>query len=799
MKTLPKSSTFFLKCSRLSTLELYQDMAGKGEPIHACSVCDRLCSVSTCALCTSIISGKKNRSWSHHIREEIHDRARTMLGEVGRTAQQRWKHILHHTTHSEEVTWAHLPQHTDPVVSQPGSSEELNQIIQSLSDGVRLTAQQRNMLLDGFTLHDGSRVSFSSSKLMVNGRTMPFEVPVVSFLTLLTSPKKRIGWDLSKLFSIFGTLNLNYQRKAMNDRQRFGRPPRLHPLQKPGADALFNWIQWMAEEHLIPPKHYTLTPIGAWARDIKNRLSSGRGRNKFDSYIVDAFKHHPSSLRALSEYPWMNRWVSYVGTTQDATDRPWPFAIEGMKLKLKVRSVNNAARKTPVPVEPGVWAFLLSSILSPITSDEGELLYALQYNWTAQTTQLHEVPAPLRRSIQFLNEVIDGNSNQVHIHNNRLLVVGKLGHFYEVRVGKGVHSAPFIIEAIRSLEPRRTYPLCIHSGTFHATVPLGDTIAAVVLSLVDDINVATSIDSLALELHSTSPLGFPRTLEDAHIPLLDSTNLAAFVQHAVRRRQSITWLPPEMRRATNAQARRQGNFAPLFNRQHEFNAHHRHDLERSLLARTNTLVQHAIAANRPPPLPQFIEMWHTSLSSDEGGSSGTGHDDHLYHRIHGRNEWMFLRNFAEAETVHPIGDAREGERRYCELFPLLWEAMMLHPVGSTLRISQQNNGVINFQHCNLSLTVRNPQERRIMCRFATLLGYREREPAQGMMILERRGGPRNNARRDLTLLLNRSQGNLGVRGAPPWWWHYRDVCQAPAQAPEFRWELEQEYRDDIRR
>ena len=85
-----------------------------------------------------------------------------------------------------------------------------------------------------------------------------------------------------------------------------------------------------------------------------------------------------------------------------------------------VRSKNDATRKTSVPDKPEIWAFLLSSAFSPITSNAGELLYALQYNWTSQNTESQEIAAPLRRSIQFLREVIDGNADRIFIHDERI-------------------------------------------------------------------------------------------------------------------------------------------------------------------------------------------------------------------------------------------------------------------------------------------------------------------------------------------------------------------------------------------
>ena len=777
-------------------------------PTAVCEVCGHQSSENPCRLCASITVRKSNTKWSHDIRDSAHQQSRILIGGTDQTAQQRWRNLKRNTAELKDVEWAKLADNTlDPVLSSPCGPEELKAIIQRISNGVRLTTLQRLHLVSGFLLHDGVQISFIGKDLLVNGRTMPTAVPIVSLLNVLASKSARTGWDLTKLFVVFGSMNTKNIASVEPGRlPRYYRRRNIRPsLQKPGASALFTWIQWMAEEHLTPPENYSLNPIGVWAHDVRERL--GRvGRRKFDQSLVDAFKNHPRGLEQLDGFPWLERWHSYMATNQHDSLIEWPFVIVGDKLKILVRTKNNASRKTAVPDEPGVWAFLLASAMSPLTSNAGELLYALQCNWTSQTVTGNVISAPLRRSIQFLREVIDGNSDRVFVHDEHILVIGRLGHFYDVRIGKGAHNAPFIIESVDSLESRITRPICIHDGTFHSTVPLGDTLVSVILALLDDINTSTKIDSLRHHLAFHSPLGFPPKVTEKHLRFFNQKDIKSFEQivreHRSRDVNYIHWLPqntpPNENNAWEMRGNR--NMMHLLRRNNARNRRmwqHEADNNRALRTyRTEMLIEHALAADSALPHPQFIELWHKSFDEMPRELPDT-HLHQLYDQVHGRNEWMFLRNFGRDENHYPIGDVRNGERRFCEIFPRIWEALMRHPIGATFRMGVLDGGNLTFENCHLAVTIRSAQERRMIRRFSTLLGYVEHGRHENNIEFIRRDHPRNQARRDLTLLLNRAQDTLGARGAPPWWWHYAEVIQAPMGAPpfEFRWELEQDLRD----
>ncbi len=776
-----------------------------------CHVCGQRKEESPCLLCSSMIRGGPKTDWDYEIDQTLHNEIAAKLGGPHPNTRRRWNSLEDAFTDSKEVDWARLDEQVDPVLEQPATKDELERITGEIEQGVKLSSEDRLVLHQGFLMRDGLHFSFQDEQLSMNGRQLPRKVPVVSLLRVLSSPKLRMGWDLSKLMVVFGCTNSSGE--GVN--RQGGEIPRgrIHYMEhrremrrnnQPNRRAVFatlTWIGWMAEEHIPPPPNHTLHPLAAWARDIQQRLNT---RSGFDGNVAEAFLNHPQGLEELNHYPWLQRWSEFRGTTQSHAPVKWPLRIVGNKFKLRVRSKTGASIYTNVPEKPAAWALLLSLSLSPITSHAGETMFAIQHNWTSIAASPALVPAPLKRSIKFLSEIIEGNSERVFVQDKHLLVVGRLGHFYEVAVGKGVHMAPFVIRSVDGLSPRRTNPICIHHGTFHSSVPLGDTMASVVLTLLDDVGASQQIGSLLTNLACQSPLGFPSTLDAPHLAMLHEATLNQLVAAIEARgtRGGPFWLAEQP-----GQNRGRNNQRPRHNDDLHFNYLMRRNRHRqgrgagsSPSGQVQNLVAHAAAAKRPVPITALANMWRESLIShtEEQDEAQEGAGERFNHYINDfqRDDWMFIRNHGEAEADAPIGDIRNGERRYCEVFPRIWEAMLLQPIGSSLTLSVADGGDLIFEHCMLNVTLRNGAERRLTRRFADLAGYVEQGQDGGRMTFLRRDHPRQWARRNLSESLNRAQERFGFRGAPPWWWHYMEANQAPDHLPEFRWELSVDLRDN---
>ncbi|MCH1617044.1 MAG: hypothetical protein L7R83_05980, partial [Candidatus Poseidonia sp.] len=144
------------------------------------------------------------------------------------------------------------------------------------------------------------------------------------------------------------------------------------------------------------------------------------------------------------------------------------------------------------------------------------------------------------------------------------------------------------------------------------------------------------------------------------------------------------------------------------------------------------------------------------------------------------------------------GDVRDGERRWCEVFARAWEVLVLQPLGSNVRIPNEDGLPLSFEHAALQLTVRSQLERNFLRRIAQNLGYVLEVENGHDTLFVRRDHPRPNSRLRLTDLLRDAQERQRVRGAPPRWWNYVDVVEPPRDVPHFRWQLQIDYTDDRR-
>ena len=768
-----------------------------------CSVCEHPSKTSTCLLCDSIITTKKSQQWTYQIGPNIHDEAIRMLGSGNKTAPKRWKSIVEQTSQSKDVQWARLSDMSlDPLLQSPCTEGELDEIKDRISQGQRLFNPQKRFLQQGFQLVGNVHVSIVEGMVLINGASLPTKLPLLTVINLLCSKKKRIGWDLEKIIIALGSMNK--ESIAPNHQNRIPRRflelnQVIDSIQKPGAAAVLSWIEWVSENSLAPPKNLLSHPLGAWSRDVRSRLVTPNC-SKFEGHLKEAFVYHPPTFESLVKFPWISRWMAYSSCSQEKAIRPWPLQVVNESLKFIVRAKNNSSRKTSVPDEPAILALLLSYAYSPFSSEAANLLYALQYNWTNSESSVPSISSPIKRSIQFLRQVIDSNSDRIFVHDQHMLVIGRLGHFYEVKVGRGAHGAPFVIKTVDSLEPRGTTSLCIYDSAFHSTVPLGDTIVSVLLALIDDVTTSGKIDSLQKHLCYNSPLGFPNLLLDRHLQFLHTSTLAEFKQIVSQQQGShIKWLKQSPQENENDYEHIQGrNMMHLFRRNIAFNRNRWpfDNNRRSRNSRCSTLVEHAVAADSALPHPQFIELWHESL--ENGEEEDYIHDNRYLHRRLNR-EYRHLQAPIATNNRLPTGDIRNGERRFCEVFTRVWEAMMHHPIGSTFRMGVVDGGDLTFEHCHLGVTLRTQQERRLIRRFATLLGFVEHGTSGQHVTFIRRDHARSTAFRDVSAFLNRIQDTTYATNTAPWRWHYSGVVETPAKIPEFRWELEQDLRDTKRK
>lgn len=779
-------------------------MANKGEK---CQVCEsKAITRGLCALCDSMTKQSKNKTWGKDVHPEASEKAVQYIGGGDKTSKKRWECFQTSVLDTKLTDWARLDENLDPVLSFPCSREKGLQICHDLENGVRLTSKDRSILHQGFEMIGDIRLSFLSSKAIINGRELPNDIPVASVVRMLFDSKGRLGWDLNQLIYALGSIQIPSDT-TIQERLQFRRRQRRRHTDRDSLLATLSWIEWMSEENITPPENHRIHPLSAWARDLRTSIAKVGGMI-FHETVNAAFHNHPNGLDQLSDFPWVEQWQDYRCPSTYNNPTKWPLKIFGMNLRLIVRTKSNGTRLAIIPDKPAIWASLIALSFSPASSLNGHLLYAIQYNWTNQKDILTHIDSPLRRSIQLLNEVISGSSSEVYIEHDTILVIGRLGHFYEVKVGEGAHGAPYIIRHIKSLNPRKSQLICIHSGRFHSNLPLGDIIASVVLSLIDDVTTSRKVESLRNELIDNQPIGFPALLSEEYTKLISKDSLKDFTK-TISRTTSVypKWLSrnekewsriEEQGFAAEERVRQQFNFIMRRNRYFvELGEQAAKETPKTDKAR-EIINNDLELGNKSPSTDKLVKIWKETFSSNQEPPASQGLFGQYWNQFRGRRDWMFLRNYGRPEQEYPIGDIRNGERRYCEVMPRIWEALMLHPIGSQVVIPTVTGKEISFQYCQLKVTLRDNREIRLLKRFLTILGYHEDDGDQfeRSQIYYRRDHPRPRNRRMLTQTLSNFQRTLGARGAPPWWWHYADVVEPPCEIPEFRWQLEEDLSDN---
>ena len=796
-------------------------MDSDGEQI--CNACNNIIDSGTlCSLCQSIVGNTLGVDWNVVLSMREHEEGIELIG--GRditSSRQRWTKLRDNVVGTPDVTWARLRDYEDPIHSLPCSVEQLQEIIHLMKEGHRLQHEERRLLQIGFALNDGKLLSFLQDTAILDGRKLPAPVPVILLLTLIADEKKRKGWNISKLVSAMGSLV--HEANNVREQEHYGRVYNdwrrhrmMQRMQRRGARegrvkrndckkrpllAMLNWLQIESEDRLSIEESNGNHPLSAWARDVRLRIHTAH-QTTFNNEVIEGFANHPRGCLDLITSPWVSRWLNHRPTNRPFALKDWPLKLARNKWQFRVRTKAGNSRLTTIPNDPIIWAYLISAVFSPLESQIGLNLLAIQSNWAASHDETIEISAPVRRSIDFLYQIIGANPNKIFVQSNRILVIGRLGHFYEVRVGKGAHGSPFIIGAVKSLGPHVAQPLCIHHGTFHAEVPLGDTIASVVLSLLDDVTLAARVDSIKLEIVTSPPFGFSTKITAEERAFIDAAALEQLRDSINNPRHPIMWYDHENEHPT-PQGRRA--LQHLLDRNIDvgfevnwYGGENVHRMQQKTKIRNKKHVNatlREINQGNAPPIEDFVKDWRQDVSimlPEEGVDNEL---EYVANPPHGQL-WMYLRNHRQPGNHGIIGDIRNGERRWCELMPRVWQAMQLQPLGSTLRVGEQNMQEMSFEHCNLRVTMRNRVEGRAIVRLAELLGYVEDGVYNGQMVLVRRDHPRPNARRSMTRIIEALQQRFGARGAPPWWWHYAEAQEAPQEIPEFAWELEEDLRDE---
>ncbi len=742
-----------------------------------------------CDWCQSIIDFQPRKGWQVHLPPEQHERAITLIGDPSATSARKWNTLSDNSHHLDHVQWARLPEPTEPILQPPHSWDAFQDLADAVLRGDGLSLQQEAMLREGIVFHDESTLRYLDSTWNLNGIPLPGLSLFVAF-SLFGDAEKREGWDIPALLLCVTSVNPEHRQQSPMIQRYLPGPRNLRPPYRPLASML-TWLSTRLQvDRTLDMRPEDCVPMMAWAHDIQTRMFERQPRN-MEGMFRKALSNHPPGLFHVYDSPWMRAWQSLESNVHQSETQKWALDLNAKALRFRIRTKSGLLRLIKVPSQPALWALLSSLSLSPLNSEAGSLLMSLQHNWAVPYVEEPQPSKPLIRSMEFCHEIMNGLDQKVFLQHAQALIIGRLGHVYEVAVGHGQHGAPYTIQHVIDIEPSLKHPICIHSGRFSNTLPLGDTMGGVVLSMVNDVVASEQVDSLESLLFSQAPFGFPRqSIPRPWLDALDVEGLSQQLGHPYLGEQ-LRWYRREIQQEP---ARRQGQGLHELLLRNRFNGRNRSRTSERWVARFHTVFDREGRF----PHDELVAEWRTTVTPYLRGHEPKHMEGEFFGRF---EEGYFNRRYhhlmphRRMDDIHEEGDIRDGERRWCEVFARVWEVLIHQPLGATFSLPAEDGLPITFEHAALQVTVRSDIERQFLMRIGRVLGYVKHDDSDAHSMFIRRDHPRPNARLQLTDLLRDAQQRQRVRGAPPRWWNYVDVVAPPYMAPHFRWQLQIDHRD----
>ncbi|MGB0393851.1 MAG: hypothetical protein ACPGE8_01495 [Candidatus Poseidoniaceae archaeon] len=738
---------------------------------EACGICQDENIDTNCSICIRCVELTEESKWAPSLPLEVHQRMADVLGGPVRSLRKRWKNLERFMAHTPDVDWARLDDpEMDPVRMSPFPEEEEKIFIEKLENRSGISGYEKERLEEGFLMSDGTLLSFVDGRMWIDGRSHEARIPTEQYLLLLMNPDERKGWDLTKLFlavsGLYQTIDLQGrpQRYMHRFHRLFGHMERelLSPF-----DA-FVQSSFLLDQNERRKKKSMFQEEETWTHELMSRLSGRRPRQRI-KFARRFIRNNENKMLPPSKWPWVQRWAE-VSKNADHSNVSYPFMVstKGV-LSLRTLSKNGSVRRAPIPFHPGLLAGLISWGSSPHASKQGEWLIATQMNWSSAYENAETADVPFRRSMQFLRGVLEQFPNDTWVHRDRLLVRGMLGHFYEIRISRGAHNAPFKIHGVGKKATQR-HSICIHTGKYHRDIPIGDTIAIVVLSLLSDVTTAKRVNSLQMHLMTQPPIGFPQNKSgvDPRTFYKAGEEGYRFPMHPLIFREeggpkhidlnSLELMPDEavvndwrIRPVADASFDPPGHLNPAFDFELDF--------DEGRIQEGDFYLQH----ERPP----HIERIRNNI-------------------IEYRNHVMDHRNI----LLH-VEDDQEQRRqphddqfhRWYRTMPLVWEALSLQPIGHQVELGGVR-GVFRMQGCRLRLTIRSAQEEDALRRMLEILGYRHVRYRELNQVYIRRDFPIADPRQALRELMQPMTEEFGFANIEDYILRFIEVGRPPDRMPE---------------
>ncbi|MDP7313034.1 MAG: hypothetical protein QF831_06310, partial [Candidatus Thalassarchaeaceae archaeon] len=440
-------------------------------------------------------------------RQEINE---LLANDRGRTSIRRWRTILE-VFQSDETDWAFNAEEevgtddSDPwFVSKEQRLAQLDKLRPILCGRNTNDIDISLYCQRGIPLPNGSILSKIDEIWAIDGQILPGAAPYNHIMRALTSNRseqnKMAGCDWVKLLKTLIMASNNredYRGRRRNNRhhaerwarnfmrRRYGRRPPVFA----GANLFLNWVNnWADQIEGNPPNDVHLDFEGEHIQ------------------CIAGYKNLPLNLNALEfqGLPWAARWRKVIETgNQIALMHEWAGpSLRINKGRVQLRTIRDGKWIwSQLPPWPRLWALLSNWALSPTTSKEHQRLRAIQWCWHDVASELMP-DEPERRALALLRQICD-ECDQLTIPQDgkvRIYIEGTSGLFYEIGPGPGAHDARFTVKgatSIENLEKKGSEPLCIHEDGNFKDLPVGDVIASVVLTLIDDLTSSTKLEPLS--------------------------------------------------------------------------------------------------------------------------------------------------------------------------------------------------------------------------------------------------------------------------------------------------------------
>ncbi|MEC7110784.1 MAG: hypothetical protein VXX03_01445 [Candidatus Thermoplasmatota archaeon] len=734
----------------------------------ACAICTVTCEEPQrhCRLCAGILMAHGEHRWLDLVPEPFVADARKILG--GRpTSRARWGALKDEARVLNAGRWALLEdERDDPIAEWHAGQAAFEAAAAAVRTKEGASRADLRALARGVTLSSGHLMQFSDEGMLIDGRGPFPNAPWKDLLELMVSSRRR-GWDLLALALAASAVSgpvLRVPRRPLG----FGGHHEVsdrHP-----ARPLMRWLgilrrldepldpvtnMWVGDLEQTPPFHW------------QGRGARGPQREALDEMI----RNRPHQIAVGRNEPWVTAW----NTAEEVVHRPLPQALSSSEGRLSLRVARfrrgGEVVTVKVPRDPRLWAWLLGWVLQPPWAEERARLHALIVAWNGGSS--NDVDPALARSIVLFHNVMRQAGERVHIEGERVLIRGRFGHGYEVQIGRGAHGAPFVVRGVDGKGRTTDPPLCITEDRTGPTRPVGDVLATVVLSLLDDVATADTIEPLHRFMHRISPAFESDTAQVGDLGLGEA--LPGYRSEVALQHRSFEpfWYAGGALREGNVLSQEkyiEAWIAAMAEHGHRpRRPRHRHlhrfwqqvrdppyqaqgedgELQRMLRERMGQMGE---GRNFEGAFREFLHLQGMEPNPMEGFAALRG-------RVHIHDG---------DGRPHQRPDIREAPLRFSDLYARVWTVLGRSALGREVRLRRATPYDVELP-TGMRFTVRDHREHQFLRRLLRLSGW---ERGDGPLHFVRRRPWHRGAPARLARELNRMQEHMDGQANVPWWWNY---------------------------